>query len=182
MFQENVVSVERVIGRLVGATPDFEDLVQSTFVEAMRTIANYRGEASFKTWITSVAVHVAQHHLRSGRLRRHEPLELVAEHRLVPPAADVELRMDERRLSARLHALLDRLPPQQRVALVLFTLEGLPIQEVAVLMGASQTTTRSRVFFARRALRKRIRADRYLSGLTAALFGGLSGEREGRGP
>src|SRR5664279_3380346 len=59
MFSEYCETVERVIYRLVGATPDLEDLVQTTFIEAMRSIQRYRGEASFKTWITSIAVHVA---------------------------------------------------------------------------------------------------------------------------
>jgi len=183
MFEQNVSSVERVIGRLVGTTPDLEDLVQSTFVEALRTLARYRGEASFKTWLTSIAIHVAQHHLRAGRLRRHEPLELVSEQRLRPVGPVSESALDERRLSVRLHGLLDQLPAVQRIALVLFCLEGLPVQEVAALMGSSQTTTRSRVFFARRALRKLIRADRQLSGLTSALLGenvAEGREQEGR--
>jgi len=171
MFAENAPIVERVFYRLVGSTPDLEDLVQSTFLEALRTLSRYRGEASFKTWLGSIAVHMAQHHLRAGRVRRHEPLELVADERLTVPAADAEGRLDERRLSHKLHALLDHLPAAQRVALVLFTIEGLPVEEVAALMSTSQTTTRSRVFFARRALRKLIRADRELSAWTAALLG-----------
>lgn len=175
MFAENAPVVERVIYRLVGSTPDLEDLVQSTFVEALRTLPRYRGEASFKTWLGSIAVHMAQHHLRAGRIRRHEPLELVADERLAAPATDAEGQLDERRLSHKLHALLDRLPAVQRIALVLFTLEGLAVEEVAALMSTSQTTTRSRVFFARRALRKLIRADRELNAWTATLLGESAG-------
>jgi len=171
MFEEYCGTVERVISRLVGATPDLEDLVQSTFVHTMRAIRRYRGEASFKTWITSIAVHVAQHHLRSGRVRRHEPLGLVPEASVASPAPALEARIDERRLSARLHALLDRIPARQRVALLLFTIEGRSVEEVAALMGASQSTTRSRVFFARRALRAAIAADPDLVELMESMLG-----------
>ncbi len=171
MFREHCVTVERMISRLVGSTPDLEDLVQTTFVEAIRTINRYRGEASFATWITSVAVHVAQHHLRAGRLRRHAPLDLVPEERLASSTPDIEVQLDERRLSGRLHALLDRIPARQRVALLLFTIDGRPVEEVAALTGASQTTTRSRVFLARRALRALISADPDLSQMAESLFG-----------
>lgn len=171
MFEAHGGTIERVIGRLVGPTPDLEDLVQTTFAEALRVIPSYRGEASFKTWITSIGVHVAQHHLRAGRIRRHAPLELVPEHCLAARPIDIELKLDEARLSARLHALLDRISPNQRVALLLFAVEGRAVEEVAALMGASQTTTRSRVFFARRALRSLIHADPELKELAIALLG-----------
>jgi RNA polymerase sigma-70 factor (ECF subfamily) len=171
MFREHGETVERMIARLVGSSPDLEDLVQTTFVEAMRTIDRYRGEASFKTWLISIAVHVAQHHLRAGKLRRHAPLELVPEARLATAPPDIESQLDERRLSGRLYALLDKIPARQRVALLLFTIEGRPVEEVAALMGASQTTTRSRVFFARRALRALIREDRDLSEMATNMIG-----------
>jgi RNA polymerase sigma-70 factor (ECF subfamily) len=172
MFKDHCSTVERMILKLVGSTPDLEDLVQTTFVEAIRTISRYRGEASFKTWITSVAVHVAQHHLRAGRLRRYAPIEIVPEERLAVPAPDIEAQLDERRLSQRLHGLLDRIPPRQRIALVLFTIDGRPVEEVAALTGASQVTTRSRVFLGRRALRALIKADPELSQMADSMLGG----------
>ena len=171
MFSEHCATVERVISRLVGPTPDLEDLVQTTFIEAMRGIQRYRGEASIKTWITSIAVHVAQHHLRSGQMRRLAPLDLVPEARVASLAPNPETQLDERRLSARLHAMLDSIPARQRIALLLFTVDGRSVEEVAALMGASQTTTRSRVFFARRALRAKIAADRDLAELTQSIMG-----------
>jgi len=171
MFTEHCDTVERVISRLVGPTPDLEDLVQTTFIEAMRGIQRYRGEASIKTWITSIAIHVAQHHLRSGQMRRHAPLELVPEARVASQAPNPETQLDQRRLSARLHTMLDKIPAPQRIALLLFTVDGRSVEEVAALMGASQTTTRSRVFFARRALRARIAADRDLAELAESIMG-----------
>jgi RNA polymerase sigma-70 factor (ECF subfamily) len=176
LFDDHCTMIERVIGRLVGPTPDLEDLVQDTFATALRALSSYRGEASLKTWLTSIAVHVAQHHLRAGRLRRHAPLELVDERHVPSFSPEAEARIDERRFSTRLHALLDRLPAKQRIALLLFTVEGRSVAEVAALMGASQTGTRSRVFLARRALRGLIRDDAALSDLANSL---LSAGRKG---
>src|SRR5437879_5207327 len=69
--------IERVIGRMVGPTPDVEDLVQTSFVEAVASLHRFRGEASFKTWVTRIAVNTVQHYLRAKRVRRHVPLEVV---------------------------------------------------------------------------------------------------------
>jgi RNA polymerase sigma-70 factor (ECF subfamily) len=171
LFEDNCSLVERVIGRLVGPTPDLEDLVQETFAKALHALPAYRGEASLRTWLTSIAVHVAQHHLRAGRLRRHAPLELVDERHLPACAPEAEAHVDERRFSSRIHGLLDQIPPKHRIALLLFTVEGKSVAEVAALMGASQTATRSRVFFARRALRSLICEDAGLSELAASLLG-----------
>ena len=179
MFEEYLPVVERVMGRVVGPGADLEDLVQGTFIEALRALPRFRGDASFKTWITSIAVHVAQHHLRAGRYRRYVALELVPESRLGGGAPDAEGRIDERRMGHRLYDLLDRIAPPKRVALLLFAVEGRPVEEVAALMGASPTATRSRVFFARRELRALIAADRELTELAAALLGG---RRSGPGP
>jgi RNA polymerase sigma-70 factor, ECF subfamily len=175
MFKDHCHTVERMILKLVGSTPDLEDLVQTTFVEAIRAITHFRGEASFSTWLTSIAVHVAQHHLRAGRLRRYAPIEVVPEERLASPTPDIEAQLDERRLSGRLHALLDQIPPRQRIALVLFVIDGRPVEEVAALTGASQVTTRSRVFLGRRALRALILADPELSQMADSMLGGRRG-------
>src|SRR5262252_352825 len=79
LFRAYAPVVQGVIGRLVGPTPDFEDLVQTTFLEALRNISRFRGEAKLSTWLCQIAVHVSNHHLRSGKVRRHVPLELVVD-------------------------------------------------------------------------------------------------------
>jgi RNA polymerase sigma-70 factor (ECF subfamily) len=169
--------VESVIGRLVGPTPDFEDLVQTTFTEALGNIGRFRGEARLSTWLCSIAVHVAQHHLRAGKVRRHVALELVGGDRApAPPALVVDpggadRTIDGRRLASRLHAVLDRISPRKRIALLLYVMEDRSVEEIAALMGASQTATRSRMYFARRELRKLIRADAELRELAAGLLG-----------
>ena len=48
-FVTHVRYVERVISRLTGPTPDLEDLVQTTFIQAFQSFGRYRGEASLKT-------------------------------------------------------------------------------------------------------------------------------------
>lgn len=169
LFRAHVGLVEHVLGRLVGPVADLEDLTQTVFLEAMTALSRYRGDASFKTWLLSIAVHVGQHYLRAGRIRRHVPLDVVPDEALVADA-DHERCLDERSLGPLLHELLDSIGAKKRVALLLYVLEGYSIEEVASLMGATQTATRSRVFFARRELRKRLTKSPKLAAHVAALL------------
>jgi RNA polymerase sigma-70 factor (ECF subfamily) len=151
-FRTHVRYVERVIGRLTGPTPDLEDLVQTTFIQAFGSFARYRGEASLKTWLTRIAVHVALHQLRAG-LRRTVPLELVpeaAEPADGRPAPD--RAAEERQLARTLHTLLDRIAPKKRVAFLLYTVEEHSIEEIAALTGSTRAAAKSRIWFARREL------------------------------
>lgn len=171
LYRLHVGAVERTFARILGPSPDLEDLVQQTFVEAMRTLDRFRGHASLKTWLTRIAVHVAQHHLRAGKIRRHVDLEVIDDTGFGAIEDSSERSIDEGRLARKLHAALDRIKPKKRIALMLFVVEGRPVEEVAALMGATQTATRSRVFFAKRELRALIAADPELSQLAEAFLG-----------
>jgi RNA polymerase sigma-70 factor (ECF subfamily) len=172
LFRAHAPQVERVLGRLVGPVADLEDLTQTVFLEAISALSRFRGEASFKTWLLSIAAHVGQHYLRAGKVRRHVPLDLVPEDELGGEVTH-DRRLDERRLALELHQLLDRIAPKKRIALLLYVVEGHSVEEVAALMGASQTATRSRVFFARRELRKLLSSDKRLAEHVEALLEGV---------
>jgi RNA polymerase sigma-70 factor (ECF subfamily) len=167
-FRAHVAYVERVIARLTGPTPDLEDLVQATFVQAFQSFRRYRGEASLKTWVTRIAVHVTLHQLRAG-VRRVVPLELVKEaDEPHDPALPADQEAASRQLARRLHALLDRVSAKKRVAFLLYAVEDYSIEEVAALTGSSKAATKSRIWFARREVLAMVGAHPDLSHLLAA--------------
>jgi RNA polymerase sigma-70 factor (ECF subfamily) len=175
LFRAYAPMVQGVISRLVGPTPDFEDLVQTTFAEALGNLSRFRGEAKLSTWLCGIAVHVAHHHLRAGKVRRHVPLELVVNDGepadlFITETRSADQTIDSRRLTMKLHRLLDRIAPKKRIALLLYVMEERSVQEIAALMKATQTATRSRMFFARRELRKLIASDAELRDLAAEIF------------
>lgn len=164
-FTAHSAMVERLIARLVGPSPDLEDLVQATFVEVIANLSRFRGEAKLSTWICGIAVHVAHHYLRAGKVRRHVSLELVSDDSpqhlaiLIDSRVAADQGIDSRRLATKLHTILDRVGPKKRIALLLYVMEEKSVEEIAALMKATQTATRSRMYFARRELRKLIMAD-----------------------
>lgn len=160
VFRAHAPGLARVLKRIVGPSSDVEDLLQETFANAITSFASFRGEAAIRTWLHRIAIHVAHQHLRRPRHRRE--VEMPEQE---PAAADSSDESPERReLARRLYAHLDALDPAKRVALVLYVIEGHTVDEIAVLVGASRTATRSRIFWARRALLRALKKDAAFAG------------------
>ena len=93
-----------VRSRLQPRWEDVDDIVQETFLTALRSIHNYRGDAPMRAWILGIARHKVEDHYRE-RLR----------HAAVPEeTADAELMEDP-----GLDALLDRVGAEERTASIL---------------------------------------------------------------
>lgn len=157
--------LESVIARIAGPQADVEDMLQQTFAEAIVCFPRFRGEARVGTWLTSIAIHVAHRALRSPSRRRVVELELVGE--VAGESAPPDEQAHRRRAAARLYAVLDEIAPKKRIAFVLHAFEDRPIDEVASLMGASRAATKSRIFWARRELVRRLERDPVLRELVS---------------
>jgi len=156
LFRAHLTGVHRVVYRLVGASADVDDLVQTAFVEAFRSLAGFRGDALFSTWLARIAVRVTMHAVKR-RPPRAQPLSETTE-------LSADLPSPERRVAAReglalLDRLLSELRPKRRAAFVLHVLEGYPMEEVAAILNASIAAVKVRVHDARRHLERRIERD-----------------------
>ncbi len=135
--------------RLTGDRALGEELAQEAFARAFAALGSWRGDASFRAWLTRVAVNACRDWQKAGA-RAERPAEL-------DPAAlattlDPERIAAGRELGAALAAAIARLPPATREAFVLFHVEGLPYEEIRKITGASVTALKVRVHRARRAL------------------------------
>jgi RNA polymerase sigma-70 factor (ECF subfamily) len=158
VFRAHAASLERILVRLIGPDADAEDLLQETFAAAIGAFPRFRGEASVGTWLHQIAIHVAHRHLRAPRRRREVPQTDGGDD--APATEESPEHVTARReLTDRLYAHLDELDARKRIALVLHVVDDLPIAEVAALMGATRAATKSRLFWARRWLARRLRKD-----------------------
>jgi len=167
VFTAHAPYLERLLGRVVGSRLEVEDLLQTTFVAAIHAFPRFRGEAQVRTWLARIAIRSAQERLRSAAYRRRVDLPTF-EDAADPAARDSqppEVKIDTQRRLERLNVHLDAIGPKKRVAFVLHVFEGLPIEEVAALTGASVTASKSRIFWARRELMKRASRDPLLRDL-----------------
>ena len=165
VFRGEAPYVERVLLRIVGSSPDVEDLLQASLEQAIRAFPRFRGEASVRTWLTRIAVRTAMHHLKSPAQKRRASLQLVegGEHQTADARAFE--KTDARNRLRLLHEHLSELDPKQHTAFVLFQVEGRSMDEVAALMDSSLSATKSRVMWARRKLLARLAKDPRAKGL-----------------
>lgn len=168
LFHGHVRGVHRVIRRIAGARADVDDLVQTTFVEAFRSLPTFRGEAMFSTWLARIAVRVS---LRAARWRGHASISLDDTAERASDGPDPERIAAAREALAAVEALLGELRPKRRAAFVLHVLEGYSMDEVAAILNASTTAVKVRVHDARRQLERRMKAPGH-DGIRLLLEGG----------
>ena len=153
--------VHRVVRRLAGPGPDVEDFVQSAFVEAFRSLPDFRGYALFSTWLTRITVRVTMHGTRR-RPPRALPLEETTEQANDEPGP--ERIAAARQEIAFLEGLLAEMRPKRRAAFVLHVLEGHSMEEVAAILNASVSAVKVRVHDARRHIERRCKRRPELAG------------------
>jgi RNA polymerase sigma-70 factor (ECF subfamily) len=139
--------VDWVWGRvttLLGPVPEREDLVQQIFLEVHRALPGFRGDAAFSTFLFRIVANVAYRYLAR---RRRRPPELGADalDELVAPSLSPELALRERQELERIFALLSRIKPKKRIALLLRAVEGLSLDEIASIVGARMHAVAQRV-------------------------------------
>jgi RNA polymerase sigma-70 factor (ECF subfamily) len=135
-----------------------EDLVQETFIEIMRSIAKFRGEAALGTWIRRVAVSKALMFLRSAWTARSQSLEDGWDEFTPGDAIShgVSRHPDE---AIDLDAALANLPSVSRTIVWLHDVEGFTHKEIAKMMGRTESFSKSQLARAYQRLRPMLLQD-----------------------
>jgi RNA polymerase sigma-70 factor (ECF subfamily) len=134
-----------------------EDLLQDTFVEIIRSIASFRGDAPLGSWIRRVAVSKALMFLRSAWHRRGQSLDDDWDD-LMPARAASYGVSDEPEHALDLYAALASLPPVSRAVVWLHVVEGFTHKEIAGLMGKTESFSKSQLSRAYSRLRPMLEA------------------------
>jgi len=146
--------VFRAARAIVGRDDEAEDVMQDAYVRAYAHLAAFRGDASFATWVTRIAVHEALARVR--RERRFAPRELRSLG-LTSTCADRLTNPEEQASGAELRQILDRaidaLPEDLRLTFVLRTVEQMSSAETAEILSIPEQTVNTRLFRARERLR-----------------------------
>jgi RNA polymerase sigma-70 factor (ECF subfamily) len=152
---------------LLGDRDEALDLAQEVFLRVFRTIHRFRGQSALRTWIYRIAVNQARNRQRWWR-RRHRGDQVSLDEHLqrhgdVPACSNLmapDRMFANHELAIRLQAALERLPFEQRTAIVLREIEGLSYDEIAFSLQLAVGTVKSRLTRARQALRTELRAVR----------------------
>jgi RNA polymerase sigma-70 factor (ECF subfamily) len=141
--------------RVVGDRETAADAVQEAFLSAYRNLSRFRGD-SFRSWLTRITVNAATDVLRSRKRRPADPYPEWEDETWQPPADEAdgpEQRALVRQRSRTIAQALARIGEDQRIAIVLFDVEGYDYQEIAEMTGVSLGTVKSRIHRGRLALR-----------------------------
>ena len=145
--------------RLLGDAATAEDLVHEVFVSLPRALRNFRGDSALRTFLISIAVNHARHHVRAAQ-RRRRAISAYGELAVTESATDPERETRRKQLAELLSRALDTLPIEQRVAFVLCEVEERTSREAAEIVGAPEATLRTRLFHAKRKLRAALETER----------------------
>jgi RNA polymerase sigma-70 factor (ECF subfamily) len=162
--------VAATVGRMLGVRdPDFEDVVQISLVELVRSIQSFRGECALDSWVSRVSAHVVCKQIRRRRLERGifapAPVEIADECR--PGRALVA-----RNLLERIRVHLNQLDQDKALAFLLHDVCGFDLREAAKILGVSVAATQKRLVRGRREVRERLAADPELADMLLKAEGG----------
>jgi RNA polymerase sigma-70 factor, ECF subfamily len=140
------------------------DLSQEVFLRVFRTIHAFRGQSSLRTWIYRIVVNQARNRQRWWR-RRHRSQQVsldqhIQDHGDLPETGtggSPDRVLGQKQLADRIRVALDRLPFDQRTALVLREIDGLSYEEIGFSLGIAVGTVKSRLARAREGLRSQLR-------------------------
>lgn len=155
-------SIYRFARRMLGNHEDARDVCQEALVKAYLNIRRLRDPAKFKAWVHHIALNLCRDRHRSIKSRvvtqayeEEAPGELEVATAKDTSAPDQDAHRAD--LAGVLGRILDQLPAEQRVAILLREYQGFTSREIAEITGVPPGTIRTRIFYGLRTVRKMLR-------------------------
>lgn len=128
----------------LGSPGEVDDLVQETYLRALRSLPSYRGDAPVQSWLLSIGRHVCADHVRR-RTRQRRLVDRITRVAVVSATDTGQGGHD----TEALHEFVEALGDDRREAFVLTQIVGLSYEDAADVIGCPIGTIRSRVARAR---------------------------------
>ena len=159
-YDRHAKGIHGIVFRLMGPDSDRDDVVHDVFVRALESLPQLRDPSALKSWLFGIAVRTVA--IRFQKRSRQRWLRFVAPEDVPEVASE---RPDDSHGEAlrEVYTILHGMDPEERIALVLHRVEGLPLQEAADAAQMSLATYRRRLaraeekFFARAKSRPALR-------------------------
>lgn len=162
-FDQLVTKYDRklygLIYHMTSNTEDSNDLLQDTFAKAYKSLGNFRGKSSFYTWIYTIAVNMTLNHLKKKKRRAGPSYDDDESGILNDPAFIDQANLANPRRQSTIHELHDKLNEAllklsegHRSVVTMFDVQGLPHAEISRVLGVSEGTVRSRLYYAHQQL------------------------------
>ena len=162
LYEAHARELAAYLTKLTGDREAAIDLMQDTFISGMRDEGSLRDPAKVRPWLFRIATNLALNSLRDGRRHlRDLSVDQTDEDQgpgcdVIDPAAEIEETLVERERAKRIWAAVEALPEKQRVAVLLHKYQDLGYDEIARILGCSESALKSLLFRAYETLRVRL--------------------------
>lgn len=152
--------------RFMGNYHDANDCAQETFVRVYRSLANFKGQASFSTWLYRIAVNTCKNKLTSLTYRVSKMFVRLDLSKGEQEKRQIEVKDESRspevvfsqsEKSKQIQKAINTLPREQKTVVVLRDIEGLSYEEIAQITGHNIGTVKSKLARARKILREKLK-------------------------
>jgi len=158
-YQHRII---QLVNRYIKDPSEAQDVAQEAFIKAYRALPNFRGDSAFYTWLYRIAINTAKNYLLS-RSRRYSDYQVdIQDAEQIENAPQLQgkdtpeyLLMNDDIVNT-IETVIDNLPEEMRIAIMLREFEGMSYDEIAQTMECPVGTIRSRIFRAREAIDKKL--------------------------
>jgi RNA polymerase sigma-70 factor, ECF subfamily len=149
-YEQTKHQVFRVLTRVVGPSADVEDLMQDVYVQLIKALKGYRGDALITTFVHRICVNIGLMHLRSKKRKPEDSLEddspaFELESHSVSPETHAQMKQAQHLMQQA----LSKLSEEKAQVFVLHELMGLMPEEISEIAQCPANTVRSRLNRAR---------------------------------
>lgn len=163
LFDRHSTLVYNVAYRMLQDKLDAEDVTQEVFLEAYKSLKNFRVESRLSTWLYRIAVNRSLNHQRKKRLQRwitfdFEAPEHSADNLVLHGAAEdgPDGLMEKQDTERIVQEAINSLPDRQRTALLLHRYEELSYEDIAEVLGVTIASVESLLHRAKQALVRKL--------------------------
>lgn len=160
LYERHRLKIYRTVFRILRNQEDAEDATQRSFQRALTNLSRFRGDSTFSTWLTRIAINEALMMLRQRRANNYfwgsdpgDNFEACAA-RLVDKEPTPEEALTENELRNAVTQAISRLRKRLQIVVLLRDLQGLTSAQTAKFLGLSVAAVKARSFHARRCLRR----------------------------
>ena len=150
LFEAHKDRVYSIALRYSGDAADAMDIAQETFLKLLSSIQEFRGDSSFESWLYRIVVNRCLDHQRRSR----KVMPFIGD--LLDAAENALSKLLRTEVENDVQAIVGKLPPEQRIVVVLRYTEGLSYEEIAAILNCSKGTVASRLNRAHSVLERRL--------------------------
>lgn len=158
IYVEHQPRIHRYLRRIVGPK-EAEDLTQEVFIKAGKALQQFRSESQLSTWLYRIATNAANDRMREPSFRR-ETIVGASECEEAESGPDNRFALENNVLRQAtndcIRGIIDALPENYRVPLILSELEGLKNHEIAEILGLSLDVVKARLHRGKARLKKEL--------------------------